>query len=63
MTNYTKQGYCRGCGAKTTHLCSECVKIRRDHPELNMKEPFFCRSHKTGKYCFELHKNEEHATE
>ena len=36
-TNYTKQGYCRGCGAKTTHLCCECVKIRCDHPELQMK--------------------------
>ena len=61
FTNYCKQGHCRLCGKKTTHVCSECEKMRNDNPQLRMKEQFFCRPHGTGRNCFELHVADQHA--
>ena len=60
LTNYTKQGYCKGCGMKTTHVCSECEKIRLDNPDGGHKQAFFCHYHRTRKNCFERHIMEEH---
>ena len=59
LTSYSLQGNCNVCGSKTTHVCSECDRIRAEKPYMQMTNQWYCHK-KCSRDCFDEHLNASH---